>query len=418
MIFIALRYLLERRRQTILTLLGVFFGTMAYVGVSGFFVGFQTFMVQQLVNNAAQVHIQARKEYLTEHSLDHVFFGKLKSQFINWIDPPAGVEGFQEIQNPQLWYKRLSEDPRVVAFTPQLSAPAFFTLGKNSVGSTIVGCDPKQQIKVTTIADYMIVGKFTDIAVGGNRVIMGDELMKRLGAGMNQTIMAAVGTNPTRVPFKVVGRFHSGSRGMDLQSYAALADVQRTNLTPNQVNEIGVRLKDYKEADIMARTWSKSSPERVESWADLNQNILSVFKIQTALRFSMIITVLIVASFGIYNILNMTVNQKRQDIAILRALGYDAFDIVMLFFSQGLIVGVIGGSLGLFCGYYFCKYLQTISFMVATPTNPQGHLHIALTFSIFGQAALMAILSSALASILPARAASKLTPIEIIRTGG
>lgn len=168
----------------------------------------------------------------------------------------------------------------------------------------------------------------------------------------------------------------------------------------------------------MARTWAMSSPERVESWGDQNANILSVFSIQTALRFSMIVTVLIVAGFGIYNILNMTVNQKRQDIAILRALGYDAFDVIMLFFSQGLIVGVSGGALGLICGYFLCSYLQTIPFMPATPSNPQGHLHIALTADIFLQAALMALLSAGFASILPSWTASKLTPIEIIRVGG
>ncbi len=416
MIFIALRYLLERKRQTFLTLLGVFFGTMAYVGVSGFFVGFQGFMVQQLVNNAAQVHIEARKDYLTEHVLDKAFFGLPLNVF--WVAPPAGVEGFQEVQSPGNWYRRLSADPRVEAYVPQLAAPALFTLGRNSVGSNVTGCDPQRQVKVTTIADYMIAGKFTDIAVGGNRIVMGDELMKRLGAAINQTVMATIGVNPTPVPFKVVGRFFTGSRGLDLQAFAALADVQKTNLTPNQVNEIGVRLKDYQEADGMARTWAMSSPERVESWGDQNANILSVFAIQTALRYSMILTVLIVAGFGIYNILNMTVNQKRQDIAILRALGYDAFDIIMLFFSQGLIVGFSGGAFGLVCGYFLCWYLQTIPFMPATPSNPQGHLHIALTFGIFVQAALMALLSAAFASILPARAASKLTPIDIIRIGG
>jgi len=273
-------------------------------------------------------------------------------------------------------------------------------------------------VRVTTIKDYMIAGRFTELGVGGNRIVLGDELMKRLGAAMNQTVMASVGVNPVPVPFKVVGRFYTGNRGADLQAFAALNDVQRTNLTLNQVNEIGVRLKDYLNADAMAASWRASSPERVESWGDQNQNILSVFRIQTALRYSMIATVLIVAGFGIYNILNMTVNQKRQDIAILRALGYDAFDIVMLFFSQGVIVGVTGAFFGLIFGYGLCRYLQTIPFMVATPANPQGHLHIALTAGIFFQAALMAILSSAIASILPARAASKLTPIEIIRTGG
>ena len=416
MIFLAIRYLLERKRQTLLTLLGVFFGTTAFVAVSGFFVGMQGYYVQQLVNNSAQVHIEARTDYLSDHDLDQAFFGT-EALHAFWAPPPAGVKGYLDVQNPQSWYARLNDDPRVDAYTPVLTAAALFTLGKISVAANLVGCNPKQHEKVTTIADYMIAGKFTDISVGGNRVILGDELMKRLGAGIEQTVMVSVGKNQA-APFKVVGRFYTGSRGLDLQAFGALVDVQRINLTPNQINEIGVRLKDYEEADTMARSWAKIAPERVESWGDQNLNIKSVFAIQNALKFSMILTVLIVAGFGIYNILNMTVNQKRQDIAILRALGYDTFDIVMLFFSQGLIVGICGTILGLLCGYLLCSYLQTISFMQVSPSNPQGRLHIALALSIYLEASGLAILSATIASILPAHAAGKLTPIEIIRQGG
>ena len=416
MIFLAVRYLLERKRQTILTLLGVFFGTLAFVAVSGFFMGFQGFLVQQLVNNAAQVHIEMRQDYLTDHNLDEPFFGS-QPLHVFWNPPPAGVKGYLDIQSPQSWYNRLNADPRVEAFSPTMSAAALFNVGLISVAANLIGCNPKQQAKVTTIADYMIAGKFTDIAFGGNRVILGDELMKRLGAGMQQNILISVGTHRP-VPFKVVGRFYSGSRGLDLQAFASLNDVQRVNHTPNYVNEIGVRLKDYKEADTLARTWAKLGPERVESWGDQNLNIQSVFSIQNALKISMIMTVLIVAGFGIYNILNMTVNQKRQDIAILRAQGYDTFDIVMLFFSQGMIVGICGTILGLICGYLFCRWLQTLSFMLATPSNPQGHLHISLSIWIYLQATGLALLSAAIASVLPARAAGKLTPIDIIRQGG
>ena len=298
-----------------------------------------------------------------------------------------------------------------------MTAAALFNVGLISVAANLIGCNPNQQAKVTTIADYMIAGKFTDIAFGGNRVILGDELMKRLGAGMQQNILVSVGTN-SAVPFKVVGRFYTGSRGLDLQAFAALNDVQRVNKTPNYVNEIGVRLKSYLDADALARSWAHLGPERVESWGDQNLNIQSVFAIQNALRLSMIMTVLIVAGFGIYNILNMTVNQKRQDIAILRALGYDTFDVVMLFFAQGMIVGVCGTVLGLGSGYLFCRWLQSLSFMLATPSNPQGHLHISLDWVIYVQATGLALLSAAIASVLPARAAGKLTPIDIIRQGG
>ena len=115
MIFLAIRYLVERKRQTILTLLGVFFGTMAFVTVSGYFLGFQGFLVQQLVNNNAQVHIEARQDYLKDHDLDVAFFGE-KIGHTFWKPPPAGVKGYLGVQSPQMWYKRLTADPRVAAY--------------------------------------------------------------------------------------------------------------------------------------------------------------------------------------------------------------------------------------------------------------------------------------------------------------
>jgi lipoprotein-releasing system permease protein len=410
---LALRYLLERKRQTILTLLGVFIGTCSFIAVSGFFLGFQGYLLQQLVNNTAQIHIQARQDFLTEHQLDHSFYGP-GQEHVFWKSPPAGLEGYLEVQNPQSWYERLRVDPRVEAFSPLMTAPALFTVTKRSVSAALTGCNPASQAKVTSIAEYMVDGSFMDIGAGGNRVIVGDELMKRLGAGINQTVLVSAGSGPAQ-PFKIVGRFQTGNRFADLQAFGALSDIQKLAHAPNRVNEIAVKLKDYTQAAQIAANWSALLPERTESWDQQNANILSMFKIQNALRFTMIFTVLMVAGFGIYNVLNMTVNQKRQDIAILRSMGYDTFDIVTLFFSQGLILGAIGGFFGLIFGYLICRYLQTIPFgggMQAT-----GHLHIAITPSIYIEAAMLALGSASIASILPARAAGKFTPIEIIRMG-
>ena len=300
-----------------------------------------------------------------------------------------------------------------------MTAPALFTAAKTSVSASLIGCVPSQQAKVTTIADYMVDGSFSEIEAGGNRVILGDELMKRLGAGLNQTLLVSVGTMaPT--PFKVIGRYYTGNRMADMQAYGAIADVQKLKEAPNQVNEIAVRLYDYTDAASVASSWSAIAPERTESWDQQFANIVSVLKLQTSLRFAMIITILIVAGFGIYNILNMTVNQKRQDIAILRSMGFDQFDVVMLFFSQGLVIGICGAIAGLFVGYLLCLYLQTISFMETGPTGntSSGHLRIALTYGIFIQASALAILTSSMASILPARAAGLLTPIDVIRKAG
>ena len=111
----------------------------------------------------------------------------------------------------------------------------------------------------------------------------------------------------------------------------------------------------------------------------------------------------------------MAVNQKKKEIAILRSLGFQAHNVLMLFFSQGVIIGFTGGISGLLLGYIACLYIQTIPF---NGTGSQTNMmHISFTPQIYINAFLLALLASIIASVLPARAASKLTPIDIIRSG-
>jgi lipoprotein-releasing system permease protein len=112
----------------------------------------------------------------------------------------------------------------------------------------------------------------------------------------------------------------------------------------------------------------------------------------------------------------MTVNQKKKEIAILRSMGFDTSDVVSLFFLQGLILGIVGGLIGLLLGYGVCLYLQTVPF-AGGPMGGAGFLQIAIKPAIYLQGMGLALFSSCIASILPARAAGRMTPIEIIRSG-
>src|SRR3989338_5426344 len=353
MIFLALRYLLARRKQTILTLLGIFLGTAAYVSISGFMLGVRGYLIEQLINNEAHIHIGAREEFLTAHSLDESFY-KNTYRHVFWDPAPSGRKDSDMVKNSQQWYERLNADPRVAAYSPQLSASVIFSNGKATAPSTLIGCDPTAQVKVTTLGKYVIGGKFSDLAVGGNRVVIGHELQKKLGVRISQTILVAL-ANSSPSPFQVVGIFKTGNKFSDNVAYGALADVQKVNQTPSHVNKIVVRLHDHTQAAELATAWSKVAQERIESWDQVNASIFDVFRIQDAVRFMSVGAVMIVAGFGIYNVLTMMVMQKRKDIAILRSMGYDTKDIIMLFFSQGLILGVTGTILGLSIGYLFCQ---------------------------------------------------------------
>jgi lipoprotein-releasing system permease protein len=415
-ISLAIRYLFSKKRQSLFTLLGIFMGAAGFVIISGFFIGFKYFMIDNLVNNSAHIFIQARQDFLRPNSLDNAFFEN-KFDHIFWKSIPAGEKDYNRIESPQGWYERLDADPRVEAYSPQLVVAALFSKGGTSVSAGLTGCLPDKQSLVNTVAANMVEGKFSDIAVGGNRIIVGQELLRRLGAKISQNVMVSVG-NKAQIPFQIVGTFDSGNKRSDLQAYGSLSDVQRADRSLNRINEIDVRLFDYDLSASIATTWATLSTESVESWDQRNANIFTIFALQEMMRNIIVAVVMLVAGFGIYNVLMMTVTQKMKDIAILQTMGYESWEVRMLFLFQGLILGLIGAILGLIAGYFMCKYLETLPFGGrAESTRQPGHLTIVLTLGIYIQASLLSVFSALVASYLPARSTAKFTPIEIIRGG-
>lgn len=415
MISLAIKYLFSRPRQTLLMLLGIFFGTAAYVTISGIMLGFREYLIDQLVNNNAYVHIQAREVFLEEHSLDADFFGQRGATHVFWDPPPSGRTDSGKVEKPQSWYERLKADPRVVAFSPQLTAGVIVSSGKSSASANLIGCDPLQQTKVTSIGSFMREGKFSDLALGGNRIVIGEELQQSLGVRLHQNVQVTFGSSGAS-PFKVVGIYKTGNKQTDAMAYSAITDVQKIKKAPNEVNEIAVKLTDYERAASIAKDWSLLSEEKIESWDQKNANIFDIFTIQDAVRLLSVGAIMLVAGFGIYNVLNMTVVQKRRDVAILRSMGYGRTDIIFLFLSQGLLLGLVGTIIGLTSGYFICRFLQTLAFS-GGPMGSAGHLMVSFDPGLYLQAAGLALTATSIASILPAFSASRLTPIEVIRAG-
>jgi len=337
------------------------------------------------VNNSANIHIEAEKDG-------------------------------SAVEDPEAWYRRLKADARVTAFSPQVDAPVVFSRGASSAPGRLVGCDPRRQAEVTTIAGYVVEGSFAGLEAGPRRMAIGVELQKSLGAALNDSVrVSPAGGVPTT--FMVAAIFKTGIQQNDTLAYAALGDVQKANGTPGRVSEIAVKLADYTLASAIAKSLSGPGPDKVESWDQKNSNFVETFKAEDMVRFLSIAAVLLVSAFGIYNVLNMTVMQKRKDIAILRSMGYSFGDILTLFFSQGLILGFSGTLLGGLAGWCLCLYLRTVSFGGNPLGAGTGHLAVSLDPAIFLQAGVLALLATSLSSILPAYSAAKLSPIEIIRAG-
>ena len=140
---------------------------------------------------------------------------------------------------------------------------------------------------------------------------------------------------------------------------------------------------------------------------------MEMIRMQDAVRYFITFSILVVAAFGIYNILSIMINQKKREIAILRSIGYPPKDILVLFMYQGVMLGVFGGLIGVLLGYFISIGVESID--LGFEIGESNHLIISYDIDIYIVAFISALFASLVASYLPARKASRMTPMEIIR---
>lgn len=417
MLFLALRQLLSRPQQTILTLIGITLGSAAYVSFSGIMLGFQGYIIDQLINNDAQIRISPRDEPLTEQTFQNVFF---KDTEVFWIRPPSGRTDSTQLTNANGWFVKLENDSRVVGYAPQIVRQVIFINGKTIIPGKITGIDAKKQANVTTIESSIIEGSLSDLSRGGSSILLGQGLIEKLGSRLGDTINI-ITPKGKRYPIRIVGVLTTGNRMLDdTLAYSSIPTVQRITGSSGELTDIVIRVKDVSKAAEIASEWAAFTRDKVQSWDQAFESILSVFKMQDIVRNITTFTIILVVAFGIYNILNMVVNQKKKEIAILRSIGFNRADTIRLFVIQGSLLGAIGALLGLALGA-FMNYL--IDGMPIGGTSKGGgptisKMMVSWNTMIFVKAFLLAFLSSFAASFIPARLASKLSPVEIIRSSG
>lgn len=405
---------MARKKQSLLILLGIIMGSAAYVAISGMMLGFQTYMLDQLVNNEAHIRISAREEVLTAENMESY----PEASHVFWQIPPSGRKDSTRIEYPLGWFKKLDADKDVAAYSPQVLAQVIFTQNKITKVGRIIGSQFERQLKVTNIEDYMKSGSFKDMGNSGNRLIMGTKLMELLGTRMDETILVSTGNAQPQM-FKIVGTFETGIKTIDEgTAFVSLTDAQKLRNTPSEITDIAVKLFDPDLASAKAEQWKNNSRDKVLSWQESSAAVLSVFKTQDIVRNSMTISIILVAGFGIYNILSILVNQKRRDIAILRSMGFSPNDIVRLFFNQGMLLGFLGGAIGLIFGFIICLIMSRIEVVPGRMSGPGNYMIISFDIVIYLKAFGIAIATAIMSSIIPAKAGGKMEPMEIIRSGG
>lgn len=413
MLFIALRQLWVRKRQTILTLLGVMMGAAGYIILSAILLGFRDYLLDQMVNNDSHVRISAKAKLVKDTSFDQIFAGSNEKLF--WLIPPSGRKDSAKIDNVQEWIQRVRSDPDVEAYAPQLNVTVLYRKGKVTQNGRLQGIIPAQQVRVALFEKYILSGSLRDLAVNNQQIMIGEGLRENLGIRYGESI-TVINSKGDQQQFKVSGSFQVGNRAVDDNlAYVSLTTAQNIASSPGKVSDISVRLKDVRKSLQKAKEWSNDESALVQSWEQLNASMLDVFQVQDMTRYMLTAIILIVAAFGIYNILSVVVSQKKREIAILRSIGFESQDVLTIFMTQGMVLGLAGGLIGVFVGYLVSLKLATITFSSPMMKTKSTTMMVSFSYIIYVYGFTMAVISTTIASFLPALKAGKMSPIDIIR---
>lgn len=412
MFFLSWRQLMARKKQTLLILLGISFGTLLFVSISGVQLGFRSYIAGELLNNTSHILISGAEQTIESENVTQALYPYGNS--VLWHVPPAGKRQEVRLQNYQGWANLLDRDPLVYDYSPRLKTNILLLKGKFSASVSVLGMIPERHARISNIETYLKAGSFSALKSGGNNIVIGSGVLKKLGARLNQIISVSSSGHSSR-PYKIVGIVHFGNEQIDeTVAFAHLNNVQVIAKNPGRVSEIAVALNNIDNAAEVASSWRAFSKDKVQDWQEANKSFMEVIKVQDFTRYFITTAILIVAAFGIYNVLTIMINQKKREIAILRAIGYAPNKILQLILYQGLVLGISGGALGLVLGHLMLLWVGSIDFNIEI--GGSNHLRISKDWSIYAIAFLTANISSLIASYIPAWEASRLTPMDIIRS--
>ncbi|QQG37031.1 MAG: ABC transporter permease [Micavibrio aeruginosavorus] len=409
-VFIALKHILARKRQSFVSLLGIVIGVAFFLAISALMQGSQNDFIARLIDNSPHITIydefrEAEKQPVEEMFPDTVIeLRSLKPQ-----TESRGIRGYRQIVD---YLKSLDG----VKASASLTGQAIFSFAGRDVNISLNGMIPQDMRDITTIDDNMVEGSLEALIANRNGIVVGAELMRRqsLSLGDNITLSASSGQVKT---YKIVGVFRTGRADYDKsQAFLDIKRVQALMNRSNRANAIIVKMERPERAREVAALIESRIRYKSVSWQESSEDLMSTLAIRNMIMYSVVSAVLIVAAFGIYNIISTIVMEKHRDIAILKSMGYRSRDIKFIFLVQGVLLGACGVLLGLPVGCLLMYGLMQITFNPPGATEP---IHMPVDWGVeqFLIAGAFAFFAALFASYLPARKAADVLPIDILRGG-
>ena len=407
-LMVGLRYTRARRRNR-------FIGVNSAVSMIGIAVGVWALIVVLSVMNGFQKEVRTRILAVVSH--------------LQLVADDNRLDDWQSVA------QIAAQNPRVIATAPFVQAQAMLSNGQGMRGAAVRGILPAEEEKVADLARNMRAGSLDDLRAGQFGVVLGIDLARALGVTRGdkialiapQGVVTPAGVIPRLKQFTVAGIFEAGL--VDADSALALIhmqDAQTLYQMGSSVSGVRLKLDDLFAARTVAYELLNKLPRDVfaSDWTRSHANFFRAVEIEKRMMFLILALIVFVAAINIISTLAMAVVDKQADIAILRTLGAAPGSILQIFMVQGMVLGVVGTVAGVIVGIvtalnidvivpaieraFNIKFLSKDVYMI--PDLPSD-LQMSDVVSI----AVMALVLSFVATILPSLRAARVNPVEALR---
>lgn len=404
--------LLARWKQTLIAAIGVTFSITMFISLLSFMSGLNDLLDGLIINRTP--HIRLYNE-IKPSAQQPVSLSEKYKDYYNFISKIKPKKERQEIYNNAAIMNYLQNDDRILGMASKITTQVFYNVGAIDLSGAINGIDVEAENKLFLFENYVVKGNYVDLKNTPNSIILGKGLSEKMLADIGDVIQVTT-SRGERMPLKVVGFFQSGLLDIDnTQSYASITTTQKLLAeSGSYITDIQIKLKDITMAPAVAMEFQNLFDLEAIDIQTANSQFETGSSVRTIISYAVGITLLIVAGFGIYNILNMMIYEKMDSIAILKATGFSGKDVNRIFITIALSIGIFGGILGLIFGFGFSALIDQVPFNTPSlPTIKTYPVNYNPIFYVIG--AVFSIVTTYLAGYFPSRKASKIDPVIIIR---
>jgi len=394
--YIAFRFMLKGKGQTLLLLGGIIVGVAIQFFLSSLIGGLQISLIERTVGSAPHVFV------LPPESVPESLLAA-GGQAVDWRRVPS-IE-YEEILSWQQYVDFLKNVPEVTAACPIAGGQGFIERGGATYNVAVKGMLTEEGSLVYNF-DRNLRSGGTELV--GDSAIIGRTVAEKLQLSLGDRFFVRNDKGNSDF-FTVTGIVDLGSVQADAMVFMSL-NRARSFFGLDGINSIEVKVENVFGAERLAKSFrSEFSRVRFESWQERSRELLTALRSQSGSSWIIQFFVIFAISLGIASVLGIAAVQKSRQLGILKAMGVDNRGAARIFLLQGLSLGLSGSVLGLGFGYalgrLFLRHFGTGTF--------------GLQLEVFNllTPALLAVIGAAVASVIPAHRASRISPIEVIRNG-